>query len=336
MTPSASLNFGLIGAAGFIAPRHMQAILQTGHELVAAVDPHDCVGKLDSYFPNARFFTEIERFDRFLEKRRRGPEEGRMHYVSICSPNYLHDAHVRLALRVRAHAICEKPLVISPWNLDALAELEAEYERRVYTVLQLRLIPSLLALRETIQKSSASGKHEVCLSYITRRGAWYDVSWKGSVEKSGGVAMNIGIHFFDVLLWLFGSVEQSRIHLKTPRRMGGYLELERARVKWFLSTEADDLPDSVREANGFAHRSMTLDGQEIEFSGGFTELHTRVYEEILAGRGTGIVDARPAIELVHEINQAELCTELRDAHPQVRRNVATSLPAFRRKPNVAA
>ena len=334
MSTSSSLNFGLIGAAGFIAPRHMQAILQTGHELVAAVDPHDCVGKLDSYFPNARFFTEIERFDRFLEKRRRGPEESRIHYVSICSPNYLHDAHVRLALRVRAHAICEKPLVISPWNLDALEELEAEYERRVYTVLQLRLIPSLMALRESIQQSSTTGRHDVCLSYMTRRGAWYDVSWKGSPEKSGGVAMNIGIHFFDLLLWLFGAVEQSVVHLKTPRRMAGHLELERARIRWFLSTEADDLPDSVRQANGFAHRSMTLDGQEIEFSGGFTELHTRVYEEILAGRGTGVQDARPAIELVHAINQAEVSSDLRQAHPQVQ--PAHALPSWRRKSNLAA
>jgi UDP-N-acetyl-2-amino-2-deoxyglucuronate dehydrogenase len=334
MSTNSSLNFGLIGAAGFIAPRHMQAILQTGHELVAAVDPHDCVGKLDSYFPNARFFTEIERFDRFLEKRRRGPEESRIHYVSICSPNYLHDAHVRLSLRVRAHAICEKPLVISPWNLDALEELEAEYERRVYTVLQLRLIPSLIALRESIQRSSTTGRHDVCLSYITRRGAWYDVSWKGSPEKSGGVSMNIGIHFFDLLLWLFGSVEQSVVHLKTPRRMAGHLELERARIRWFLSTEADDLPDSVRQANGFAHRSMTLDGQEIEFSGGFTELHTRVYEEILAGRGTGVQDARPAIELVYAINQAEVSSDLRQAHLQVQRPHA--VPAWRRKSNVAA
>lgn len=319
-------NFGLIGAAGYIAPKHMQAIHDTGHELVAAVDPHDCVGRLDGYFPHARFFTEIERFDRFLEKRRRGLEEDHVHYVSVCTPNYLHDAHVRLALRVKAHAICEKPLVISPWNLDALEELEAEHERRVYNVLQLRLIPSLLALKEQIQREAARERHDVCLSYITRRGRWYDVSWKGSVDKSGGVATNIGIHFFDLLLWLFGDVEQSTVHLKSPRKMAGQLEMQRANVRWFLSTDADDLPAHVQDAGGYAHRSMTLDGQEIEFSGGFTDLHTRVYQEILAGRGTGIQDARPAIDLVYSINQTDVANHTRGAHPLV---LQTSTAAWR-------
>jgi UDP-N-acetyl-2-amino-2-deoxyglucuronate dehydrogenase len=230
------MNFGLIGAAGYIAPRHMQAIRDTGHSLVAAIDPHDCVGRLDSFFPDAHFFTEIERFDRFLEKRRRGPAEDRVQYVSVCSPNYLHDAHVRLALRVKAHAICEKPLVISPWNLDALEELEAEHRCRVYNVLQLRLIPALLELKRRIAVQTARERAEVSLGYITRRGRWYDVSWKGSPEKSGGVALNIGIHFFDLLLWLFGEVEDSRVHLSRPRKMAGLLTLERARVRWFLST----------------------------------------------------------------------------------------------------
>jgi UDP-N-acetyl-2-amino-2-deoxyglucuronate dehydrogenase len=309
------MNFGLIGAAGFVAPKHMQAIYDTGNTLVAAVDPHDCVGRLDSFFPDARFFTEIERFDRYLEKVRRGPAENRVEYISICTPNYLHDAHTRLALRVRAHAICEKPLVISPWNLDTLEELEAEYGTRVYNVLQLRLIPSLVALKQQLSQQTPREKAEICLSYITRRGRWYDVSWKGSPDKSGGVALNIGIHFFDLLLWLFGNVEQSAVHLSEPRKMAGLLTLERARVRWFLSTDVDDLPEHVRDAGGFAYRSFTYDDQELEFSDGFQGLHTRVYEEILAGRGTGIRDARPAIELVHQINQTEPKMSLRDAHP---------------------
>ena len=312
------MNFGLIGAAGYIAPKHMQAIRDTGNTLVAAVDPHDCVGCLDSFFPEARFFTEIERFDRFLEKRRRGTAEDRVHYVSVCSPNYLHDAHVRLALRVKAHAICEKPLVISPWNLDALEELEEEHGCRVYNVLQLRLIPSLVELKKKIQEQTPRERTDIDLCYITRRGRWYDVSWKGSPEKSGGVALNIGIHFFDLLLWLFGDVEHSELHLTEPRRMAGSLKLQRANVRWFLSTDVDDLPDHVRQKGGYAYRSMTLDGQEIEFSDGFKELHTRVYERILAGHGAGIRDARPAIELVHTINHSDPQMSLHDAHPLVR------------------
>lgn len=320
------MNFGLIGAAGYVAPKHLKAIHDTGHTLVAAVDPHDCVGRLDTYFPEARFFTEIERFDRFLEKTRRGPEEDRIDFVSVCSPNYLHDAHVRLALRVKAHAICEKPLVISPWNLDQLEELEAEHGRRVFSVLQLRLLPSLVELRQRLHDDTPREKADVCLTYVTRRGRWYDASWKGVHEKSGGVALNIGIHFFDLLLWLFGEADQSKVHLCERRRMAGVLELERARVRWFLSTDADDLPEEAVREGGYAHRSMTYDGQEIEFSGGFTELHTRVYEEVLAGRGTGLRDARPAIELAHAINQSEVETSLADAHPSVRRVSVVSFP----------
>ena len=311
------MNFGLIGAAGYIAPKHMKAIYDTGNSLVAAVDAHDCVGRLDSFFPNAHFFTEIERFDRFLEKRRRSTKEQQVHYVSICTPNYLHDAHIRLALRVKAHAICEKPLVISPWNLDTLEDLESEHGGRVYSVLQLRLIPSLLALREEIWQQTSGQRAEVCLSYITRRGRWYDVSWKGSQERSGGIATNIGIHFFDLLLWLFGESDDSKLHLNQSRKMAGVLELERARVRWFLSTDSDDLPTHVQESGGYAYRSMTVDGQELEFSTGFTDLHTKVYEEILAGRGTGIRDARPAIELVHGINQSDVENILIGAHPLV-------------------
>lgn len=330
------MNFGLIGAAGYIAPKHMQAIRDTGNTLVAAVDPHDCVGLLDSFFPEANFFTEIERFDRYLEKRRRGAPEDRIRYVSICSPNYLHDAHVRLALRVKAHAICEKPLVISPWNLDALEELEAEHGCRVHNVLQLRLIPSLCDLRRRLQEETPRERAEVCLSYITRRGRWYDVSWKGSHEKSGGVALNIGVHFFDLLLWLFGNVEHSKVHLAQPRKMAGILQLERAKVRWFLSTDADDLPDHARQQDGYAYRSMTYDGQEIEFSSGFQDLHTRVYEQILAGRGAGIRDARPAIELVHSINYTEPQMSLHDAHPMVERALTSTVPYARRTASKAA
>jgi UDP-N-acetyl-2-amino-2-deoxyglucuronate dehydrogenase len=324
-----SKNFALIGAAGYIAPKHMEAIHDTGNVLVAAVDPHDCVGRLDNFFPEARFFTEIERFDRFLEKRRRGPEEGRIHYVSVCSPNYLHDAHVRMALRVGAHAICEKPLVISPWNLDALEELEAETGCRVYNVLQLRLLPSLIALKKSLQEQPFAERPDICLTYITRRGAWYDVSWKGSPERSGGLAMNIGIHFFDLLLWLFGSVEKSVVHLNDPRKMAGLLELEQARVRWFLSTDVHDLPEDVLRANKFAFRSMTLNGQEIEFSSGFTNMHTQVYETVLAGNGCRISDARPAVKLVYAINHAEVVNARLNGHPFLATTTASGNRVFR-------
>ncbi|MCA9154265.1 MAG: Gfo/Idh/MocA family oxidoreductase [Pirellulaceae bacterium] len=322
-------NFGLIGAAGYIAPRHMKAIHEVDGNLVAAVDPHDCVGHLDSYFPNCRFFTEIERFDRHIEKLRRGTEEQRLHYISICSPNYLHDAHVRLALRVRAHAICEKPLVLSPWNLTALEELEAETGYHVYTVLQLRLLPALLALKQSLASGSIGHRPEVCLTYITRRGRWYGVSWKGQPEKSGGVAMNIGIHFFDMLQWLFGEPERSEVHLRSATKYSGVLELEAARVRWFLSIDEDDLPAQHRAEGKFAYRSMTLDGQEIEFSDGFTNLHTRVYEEILAGRGARIAEARPAIETVFAINQSPLANNCHRAHPLLQYTTVNDGP-FRR------
>ena len=317
-------NFALIGAAGYIAPKHMNAIHETGNQLVAAVDPHDCVGRIDSYFPDARFFTEIERFDRYLEKCRRGTEENRIKYVSICTPNYLHDAHIRLALRVRANAICEKPLVLSPWNLDAIAELEEEYGGHVYNVLQLRLIEKLRELRKELFSSSSGEKKDIVLSYVTRRGSWYDVSWKGDPKKSGGPSMNIGVHFFDLLLWLFGEAEHAELHLRETRRMSGYLELERARVRWFLSVDEADLPTAVKESGKFAYRSMTMDGQELEFSDGFTNLHTRSYEEILAGNGFGIREARPAIELVHRINSLDI-QHTGTIHPKLK----AGLPALK-------
>lgn len=296
-------NFALIGAAGYIAPRHLRAIRDTGCRLVAATDPHDSVGVLDQYSLDARFFPEIERFDRHLEKLRRGPEENRVHWVSICSPNYLHDAHIRLALRVGASALCEKPLVINPWNLDALEQLEQESSGRVKTVLQLRVHPVLLALKEKIAAEPAGRIHQVELRYITTRGPWYHQTWKGSVERSGGIGTNIGIHFFDALLWIFGGVRLAEVHINDGRRMSGTLELARASVKWFLSVEASDLPFTPEAGKRLTHRTMTVDGEEVEFSEGFTDLHTRVYEETLAGRGWGIADARPSIELVQRLRQ---------------------------------
>ena len=294
-------NFALIGAAGYIAPRHMKAIHDTGNRLVAAVDPKDSVGVLDRHFPEARFFTEIERFDRFVEKQRREHTSDQVDYVSVCSPNYLHDAQVRLGLRVRADVICEKPLTITPWNIDALADLEHEYGKRVYTVLQLRLLPALRALKAQLEAQPPSHRPQVVLSYVTRRGPWYQVSWKGDPQKSGGVAMNIGVHFFDLLLWLFGACRRTEVHLSTETKMAGLIELERADVTWFLSIDAADLPPGYDDRGEPAYRSLTMDGAELEFSSGFTELHTQVYRDILQGGGYGLHEARPAVELVHGI-----------------------------------
>jgi UDP-N-acetyl-2-amino-2-deoxyglucuronate dehydrogenase len=300
---------------GFVAPRHLKAIRDTGNRLVAAVDPHDAVGVLDSFSLDVRFFTEIERFDRQLEKLRRGSTEDRVHFVSICSPNYLHDAHIRLALRTEAHAICEKPLVINPWNLDALQIIEQETGFRAYTVLQLRLHPQLIALRERLRAENAERQHEVCLTYVTTRGRWYDVSWKGSDERSGGVVVNIGIHFFDLLIWLFGPVRQNRVHVREPHRVAGALDLARARVRWFLSTDPADLPFAAAPGQRMTFRSIEVDGQEVEFSDGFADLHTEVYRQVLAGNGFGIDDARPSIQLVHDIRHAPVSPSHADLHP---------------------
>ena len=277
------------------------------------------MGILDRYGFDVRFFTEIERFDRHIEKLRRGPEEGRVHVVSVCSPNYLHDAHIRLALRSGADVICEKPLVINPWNLDALEQLEAETGRSVKTVLQLRLHPQLMALKARLGSEATATRHDVQLTYITTRGHWYDVSWKGSDERAGGMATNIGIHCFDLLLWLFGGVQECVVHLHDPRRMAGALELERARVRWFLSIEPSDLPFAPEPGVRTTHRSITVDGQDVEFSDGFTDLHTRVYEETLAGRGFGIADARPSITLSSRIRHAPVTPEPGRQHPNVKR-----------------
>jgi UDP-N-acetyl-2-amino-2-deoxyglucuronate dehydrogenase len=316
-----SRNFAMTGAAGFVAPRHLKAIKDTGNRLVAAADPHDAVGVLDRYWFNVRFFTEIERFDRHLEKLRRGSESERVHYVSICSPNYLHDAHIRLALRVGADAICEKPLVINPWNLDALEELEHETGRRVFTVLQLRLHPQLIALRERLHAERPGTPHRVNLTYITARGSWYDVSWKGREDRSGGLVTNIGIHFFDLLSWLFGEVRASELHLREDKRVAGWLALDRAEVTWFLSAESRDLPFEAVPGVRTTFRSITVDGEEVEFSDGFADLHTRVYEEVLAGRGFGIAEARPSIALTSELRRADVVDAPAERrHPQLRRD----------------
>jgi UDP-N-acetyl-2-amino-2-deoxyglucuronate dehydrogenase len=296
-------NFAITGVAGFVAPRHLKAIAETGNRLVAAVDPHDAVGLLDRYGFDVRFFTEFERFDRHLEKLRRGPEAERVHYLSICSPNYLHDAHIRLALRVGADAICEKPLVINPWNLDALQDLERETGRRVFTVLQLRLHPALAAFRERLAAQPAR-RHRVQLAYLTARGRWYDVSWKGVEERSGGLVTNIGIHLFDLLGWLFGGVERADVHLREPRRAAGALTLANADVQWYLSADPADLPFAPEPGARTTFRSIAGDGEPLEFSDGFADLHTRVYEETLAGRGFGVDEARSSIELCHRIRHA--------------------------------
>ena len=298
------MNFAITGVAGFVAPRHLNAIRDTGHRLVAAVDPHDAVGLLDRYSFGVRFFTEIERFDRHLEKLKRSSDE-RVDYVSICSPNYLHDAHIRMALRAGAHAICEKPIVINPWNLDPLQELERESGKRISTVLQLRLHPTVLAFRESLA-ADAGRRHQVTLTYVTARGRWYDVSWKGSDERSGGIVTNIGIHFFDLLLWLFGGVRRSDVHQREAARAAGSLELERADVRWFLSTDAADLPFAPAPGKRATFRTMIVNGAQLEFSDGFNDLHTRVYEEVLAGRGCGIDAARLSIELTHQIRHAPI------------------------------
>jgi UDP-N-acetyl-2-amino-2-deoxyglucuronate dehydrogenase len=309
------LNFAIIGVAGYVAPRHLKAIQDTGNRLVAAVDPNDSVGLLDHYSFDVRFFTEIERFDRHLEKLRRGPEEDQVQYVSICSPNYLHDSHCRLALRVHSNAICEKPLVINPWNLDALQEIEAEYDGKINTVLQLRLHPALLELRNKLISKNEINQHEVILTYVTARGAWYHTSWKGNIEKSGGIATNIGIHLFDLLIWLFGKEHATLVYYADSERMSGSLEMERAHVRWYLSIDPRDLPFPVTPGGRSTYRSITIDGQEVDFTEGFTDLHTRVYQETLAGRGFGIEDARPSIELVHHIRTAPTSKPIDDFHP---------------------
>ena len=314
--PDRERNFALIGAAGYIAPRHMRAIQATGHRLVAALDPSDSVGIIDSYFPDSAFFTEFERFDRHIDKLRRGGGDERVDCVSICSPNYLHDSHIRFALRSDADAICEKPLVLNPWNIDGLIEAQAASGRRVSTILQLRVHPAIVALRERVAAESAQGrKHDVDLTYVTARGRWYLYSWKGDDKKSGGIATNIGVHFFDMLHFIFGALQDNRVHVAEPTRASGGLEYERARVRWFLSVDAADLPAAGRAEGQRTFRSITVDGEEVEFSGGFADLHTRSYEQILAGEGFGLETSRCAIETVAAIRTARPLGITGDCHP---------------------
>lgn len=310
-------RFALIGAAGYIAPRHMIAIRETGHDLVAALDPNDSVGIIDSHFPDADFFTEFERFDRHIDKLRRSGKA--VDYVAIASPNYLHDSHMRFALRSGADAICEKPLVLNPWNIDGLKEIEADTGRKINTILQLRLHPSIVALRKQVQSSDPSTKYDVDLTYITSRGHWYLQSWKGNADKSGGIATNIGVHFYDMLHFVFGAIQQSVVHLATPTRAAGYLEYERARVRWFLSIDVNDVPEAERAKGKRTFRAITANGENVEFSDGFTDLHTRSYEEILAGRGFGLEENRVAIETVAGIRQSAVVSS-GEIHPFVGRS----------------
>lgn len=308
-------NFAITGVAGYVAPRHLKAIKDTGNTLVAAVDPHDSVGILDSYFGQVSFFTEFERFDRHLEKQRRYNPGKKIDYLSICSPNHLHDAHMRLALRLDADAICEKPLVLKASNLDALCDLEKDTGRKIYNILQLRVHPSLIELRKKINSERITHKKEVTLTYITSRGLWYHYSWKGDLERSGGIATNIGIHFFDLLMWLFGKVQKSEVYLTKSSRASGFIELENAYVKWFLSIDKNDLPPEAVESGVRTYRSITVDGNEIEFTKGFTDLHTIVYRDILSGGGFGIEDARPSIELSEKIRTSFVSPKGDISHP---------------------
>lgn len=298
-------RFALIGAAGYIAPRHMQAIKDTGNRLVAALDPADSVGILDRYFDDVDFFTEFERFDRHIELLKRKDKNSKIDYISICSPNYLHDAHIRFALRVGSDAICEKPLVLNPWNLDGLHEVEEELGQKIYNILQLRVHPEILKLKGKSKEIKVDRKKaDIELTYITSRGKWYEYSWKGQPEKSGGVATNIGIHFFDMLMWIFGKVQSSEIHYADNKKVSGFLELESANVKWFLSLDKSDLPEKAHKESKTTYRSILIDGEEVEFSSGFTDLHTVVYQDILNGKGFGLEDARPSIELAYQIRHA--------------------------------
>jgi len=312
-----SKNFALIGAAGYIAPRHMRAIKETENELVAALDPYDGIGIIDSHFPQADFFTEFERFDRFVDKWRR--DTGRkIDYISICSPNYLHDSHIRFALKSGADAICEKPLVLNPWNIDQLKIIEQETGQKVYNILQLRLHPSIIALKEKISKELEENPYKVYdidLTYLTSRGKWYFISWKGDEAKSGGIASNIGVHFYDMLTWIFGEVEENVVHVKTADCNAGSFKLKHANVRWFLSVNYDYIPQDIRDEGQRTYRSITVNGEEIEFSGGFTDLHTRSYEEILRGNGFGLDEAYSSINIVSTIRNLDAVGPEGDWHP---------------------
>lgn len=315
-------KFALIGAAGYVAPRHMKAIKDTGNVLVAALDKSDSVGIMDSFFPEADFFTEYERFDRHIDKKRRASPDEHIDYVAICSPNYLHDAHMRFALRADADAICEKPLVLNPWNIEGLQGIERDTEKKINTILQLRLHPAIIALRARVQAEKNDIKHDVNLTYITSRGHWYLHSWKGDQQKSGGIATNIGVHFYDMLHFVFGQFQESRVHYSSDTKASGFLEYERARVRWFLSIDIDDVPIESRNRGHRTFRSITCDDEEIEFSDGFADLHTRSYEEILAGNGFGLEENRVAIETVAGIREATPLGLTGDYHPFLKRPIS--------------
>jgi UDP-N-acetyl-2-amino-2-deoxyglucuronate dehydrogenase len=306
-------NFGIIGVAGYIAAKHLHAIKETGNNLLASLDKFDSVGRIDSYFPESDFFVEFERFDRHFDKLKRTGTK--IDYVSICSPNYLHDSHIRFALRQQAEAICEKPIVLNPWNIDALQEIENETGRKIYTVLQLRLHPKILELRDKIRNGPKGKIYDIDMTYITSRGNWYSISWKGDIQKSGGVATNIGIHFFDMLSWIFGDTRKNIVHISEPHKAAGYLELENARVRWFLSLDYDDIPVKSKEAGKRTFRTITVDGEEIEFSEGFADLHTLTYKEILAGRGFGLKEARQSVEIAYTIRNSKPVGLQGDYHP---------------------
>jgi len=307
-------NFALIGLGGYIAERHLRAIKDTNNNLLVALDKFDSVGIMDSYFPDAAFFVEFERFDRHVEKLRQ-KRNLNLDYISICTPNYLHDSHIRMALRSGAHAICEKPLVLNPWNIDALVDVEKQFDRKVNTILQLRLHKSIIELKEKIDNGPKDKIYDVDLTYLTSRGSWYYTSWKGDASKSGGISTNIGIHFYDMLSWVFGKVKTNTVHLHDHDRAAGYLEFEKARVRWFLSINYDVLPDEIKEKGQRTYRSITVDGEEIEFSGGFFDLHTKSYENIIKGSGYGLSDARQSIEIVHEIRNKAKSPLKGDYHP---------------------
>jgi UDP-N-acetyl-2-amino-2-deoxyglucuronate dehydrogenase len=306
-------KFALIGAAGFIAPRHMKAIKDTGNQIVAAVDTFDSVGVIDSYFPDADFFTEFERFDRHVDKLRRNGKP--LDYVSVCSPNYLHDAHIRFGLRSQTDVICEKPLVLNPWNVEALKQIEQESGKNIYTILQLRLHPAIMALKKRIDEDTSGKIHDIDLTYITSRGHWYYTSWKGDAHKSGGIATNIGIHFYDMLMWIFGGVKRNVVHLLEHDRASGFMELQKANVRWFLSINSDTLPDEAKNAGKRTYRLMTINGDSFEFSEGFTDLHTDSYQHILDGNGFGLDEAGASIKVVHEIRSAPKAGLSGDYHP---------------------
>lgn len=297
-------KFALIGVGGYVAPRHLKAIKDTGNTLVAALDKHDSVAVMDDYFPEAHFFTEFERFDRHLEKQKRIGQK--VDFVSVCSPNYLHDAHVRFGLRLGADVICEKPIVLNPWNIDALAEIEMETGNRVFTILQLRHHPAIIALKKKVEAAAPNKKFNVNLQYITSRGRWYQHSWKGDIQKSGGIATNIGVHFFDMLIWVFGNVVNNKVLANDIFKASGELELENANINWTLSIDENDLPVTIKVAGKRTFRSLTINEEAIEFSDGFSDLHIQSYAAIIAGNGFSLLESRKAIELVARIRGSKV------------------------------